>query len=627
MNRSRCSIIICAALILLPRLAPAQSPTTKPKTAIDNTEAGDKSGSKAEADRRTTQRRTQARSLLISLASDARGFRDQPLRARSLARIADTLWDVDADQGRTLFRQAWEAAETGDRESQEPLKLRKQVLTLVAKHDRHLAEEFLDKIKIDQKDDEAGNSKPDLWGLSDASQQRLNLAESLLREGSTERALQFADSVLNSVTISTVEFLTLLREKNAAPADQRYAALLANTSRNMTADANTVSLLSSYIFTPHMYVIFNIEGSASSGVPPSFYPMASVAPQLRLAFFQTAAAVLLRPQAPPEQDRSTSGIAGAYMVVKRLLPLFEQYAPREMTEAMRSQLEALNSLVSEDLRHGESEWTEKGITPEPSFADQERSLLNQIEHTRTSDERDELYFKLALLAVGKADPKANDYVSKISESEARKRAQAWIDWCLAIVAVKQRSVEKALELARKGELTHIQRVWVLTQSAKLLVKTDQDKASSLLDDATAETRRMDGADLDRPRALLAIANALEPIDAARAWDAIFNVVKAANSTEGFSGEDGVLTVTIRTKNQAIRKMEANPDFQISGIFGELATSDFNRAIESARGFQGEAPRANATIAICRSVLNEKSNSVLTSPPMGVKSTESRVVPF
>jgi hypothetical protein len=627
MNRSRCSIIICAALILLPRLAPAQSPTTKPKTAIDNTEAGDKSGSKAEADRRTTQRRTQARSLLISLASDARGFRDQPLRARSLARIADTLWDVDADQGRTLFRQAWEAAETGDRESQEPLKLRKQVLTLVAKHDRHLAEEFLDKIKIDQKDDEAGNSKPDLWGLSDASQQRLNLAESLLREGSTERALQFADSVLNSVTISTVEFLTLLREKNAAPADQRYAALLANTSRNMTADANTVSLLSSYIFTPHMYVIFNIEGSASSGVPPSFYPMASVAPQLRLAFFQTAAAVLLRPQAPPEQDRSTSGIAGAYMVVKRLLPLFEQYAPREMTEAMRSQLEALNSLVSEDLRHGESEWTEKGITPEPSFADQERSLLNQIEHTRTSDERDELYFKLALLAVGKADPKANDYVSKISESEARKRAQAWIDWCLAIVAVKQRSVEKALELARKGELTHIQRVWVLTQSAKLLVKTDQDKASSLLDDATAETRRMDGADLDRPRALLAIANALEPIDAARAWDAIFDVVKAANSTEGFSGEDGVLTVTIRTKNQAIRKMEANPDFQISGIFGELATSDFNRAIESARGFQGEAPRANATIAICRSVLNEKRNSVLASPPMGVKSTESRVVPF
>ncbi|MDX6445558.1 MAG: hypothetical protein QOH71_2632 [Blastocatellia bacterium] len=625
MNRSRCSIIICAALILLPRLAPAQSPTTKPKTAIDNTEAGDKSGSKAEA--RTTQRRTQARSLLISLASDARGFRDQPLRARSLARIADTLWDVDADQGRTLFRQAWEAAETGDRESQEPLKLRKQVLTLVAKHDRHLAEEFLDKIKIDQKDDEAGNSKPDLWGLSDASQQRLNLAESLLREGSTERALQFADSVLNSVTISTVEFLTLLREKNAAPADQRYAALLANTSRNMTADANTVSLLSSYIFTPHMYVIFNIEGSASSGVPPSFYPMASVEPQLRLAFFQTAAAVLLRPQAPPEQDRSTSGIAGAYMVVKRLLPLFEQYAPREMTEAMRSQLEALNSLVSEDLRHGESEWTEKGITPEPSFADQERSLLNQIEHTRTSDERDELYFKLALLAVGKADPKANDYVSKISESEARKRAQAWIDWCLAIVVVKQRSVEKALELARKGELTHIQRVWVLTQSAKLLVKTDQDKASSLLDDATAETRRMDGADLDRPRALLAIANALEPIDAARAWDAIFDVVKAANSTEGFSGEDGVLTVTIRTKNQAIRKMEANPDFQISGIFGELATSDFNRAIESARGFQGEAPRANATIAICRSVLNEKSNSFLTSPPMGVKSTESRVVPF
>jgi hypothetical protein len=53
-----------------------------------------------------------ARLFLISLASDARSFHDQVLRARSLARIADALWAVDPDQGRTFFRQAWEAAET-----------------------------------------------------------------------------------------------------------------------------------------------------------------------------------------------------------------------------------------------------------------------------------------------------------------------------------------------------------------------------------------------------------------------------------------------------------------------------------------------------------------------------------
>jgi len=48
-----------------------------------------------------------------------------------------------------------------------------------------------------------------------------------------------------------------------------------------------------------------------------------------------------------------------------------------------------------------------------------------------------------------------------------------------------------------------------------------------------------------------------------------------------------------------------PDFDIEEIFGALANEDYERAVQLARGFQGEAPRANATIAIARSVLNEK----------------------
>src|SRR4051794_2338717 len=63
------------------------------------------------------ERRARARSLLVALASDARTFHDQTLRARSLARIADALWKVDAEQGRLMFRKAWEAAEVADQES------------------------------------------------------------------------------------------------------------------------------------------------------------------------------------------------------------------------------------------------------------------------------------------------------------------------------------------------------------------------------------------------------------------------------------------------------------------------------------------------------------------------------
>jgi len=601
MTHSGFSLIVGFGLLLLASHAPAQSPATKPKSPLEN--SGSKSSAKAEAKSIRKERQLQARSLLVSLASDARSFRDQTLRALSLARIADCLWFVDEEQGRSLFRQAWEAAEIADRETKENRNLRGEVLMLVSRRDRRLAEEFLQKQKAEERQQESKTE--DLWELREASQQRLNLAKGLLGTGDIQRALQFADPVLGSVTISTVDFLTQLREKDPAAADRRYAAMLGSINGDLSADANTISLLSSYIFTPYMYVVFNKAGGADSSWLPSSVQPANVSPQLQLAFFQTASSVLLRPQPAPDQDQSTTGIAGKYMAVKRLMPLFEQYAPQEMTAALRGQFEALNSLVSDSLRENKDEWIDKGIKAQKQIADRESSLLDDIERAQTSDERDQLYFELALLALNNDDIKARNYVSKIEESVFRKQGQAWVDAGLAITAIKKKKIETALELARIGELTHIQRAWLLSQAAKLLAKTDREKALSLLADATAEARRIDGGDLDRPRGLLAIANALRVIEPSRVWDAIFDVVKAANSTEGFTGEGGELTMTVNSPGKILRQTESVSEFDVAGIFGELGRSDCDRAIQLARGFQGEALRANTTIAISRSMLDEK----------------------
>ena len=226
-------------------------------------------------------------------------------------------------------------------------------------------------------------------------------------------------------------------------------------------------------------------------------------------------------------------------------------------------------------------------------------------NANTSDERDQLYFKLALLALKKDDLKARDYASKIEETGFRKQAQGWLDWALSVSAIKRKKIDLALELNRSGELTHIQRVWILTQAAKLLAKTDRARASSLLDAATAEARRIDGGDLDRPRGLFEIANALRTVEPARVSETIFEAVKAANSTEGFTGEGGMVTQTMNSKGLISVSPQTVPDFDIEEIFGALANEDYERAVQLARGFQGEAPRANATIAIARSVLNEK----------------------
>jgi hypothetical protein len=581
-------------------------------------------GKNTDADLELKERHSRARALLISLSTDARTFNDQTLRARSLARIADALWQVDGEQGRLLFRKAWEAAEVADQESDRKLQeeisqqksrtgggyainlppnIRREVLRLAARHDRTLGEEFLEKLKA-EKVVTASTSSP--YQLSEALTQRLSVASELLRSGEVERAIQFAEPSLAVVSVQSVNFLSNLRDKDAAAADKRYGALLASAAANPQSDANTVSLLSSYIFTPGLFIIFSGNGTSTSQMSQTITP-AAVSPELRTAFFQSGASILLRPLPEPGQEQAGPSVDGKYLMLKRLLPFFEQSAPAEMVESLRAHLNALNAVVSETTRKRDDEWMNKGVKPDKPAEEMEQSILDRIERAKTSAERDRLYTQLAFMAVGKGEMKARDFVSKIEDSEVRKQAQAYIDATLAKHFVEKKLTDQALEMVQKGELTHIQKVWVLTECAKLLVKTDHQKAADLVDAAATEARRIDGSDPSLPQALIAVTNALKVVDASRVWDAAFDAVKAANSAERFTGEDGSMILRFQSKGQSSVHTSSVAEFDLDGIFRELANQDYDRAVELARGFQAEGPRAVATIAIARAVLEPKKN--------------------
>src|SRR5215216_2653103 len=579
-----------------------------------------KSSAPKEAEIELKERRARARSLLVALSTDARSFHDQLLRARSLARIADALWRVDTEQGRLLFRKAWEAAEVADQESDRKLQeeitrqkarnggyaislppnVRREVLKLAARHDRVLSEEFLEKLKT-QKIEAA--SSP-ISRLSDSMSQRIDLAKGLLETGDAERALQFAGPALTVVNQDSIDFLVDLRAKNPSAADSAYSALLASSANNPEADANTVSLLSSYIFTPHLYVTFD-NGVSTSQMSSTITP-AAVAPELRSAFFQAAGAILLRPlPAPGQQDPSTSGLDGKYMVIRRVMPFFEQSAPAEIVESLRAHLNALNSLVSDETRRRDDEWINKGIKPDKPAEEREQSLLERIDRAKTSAERDSLYTQLASLMLNKGEMRARDFASKVEDADMRKQLQAYIDASLAVYFAKKKLPEQALELVHKGDLTHVHKAWVLTECAKLFATTDHQKALDLIDEAADEARRMEGSDPAVPRALVAVANAIKVVDPERVWDATFDAVKAANSAEGFTGEDGKLVMKYDSKGHRSIHSSGVPDYDLDGIFRDLAARDYDRAVELARGFQAEGPRAVATIAIARAILDPK----------------------
>jgi hypothetical protein len=317
-----------------------------------------------------------------------------------------------------------------------------------------------------------------------------------------------------------------------------------------------------------------------------------------------ASQILLRPLPPPEQDTTTSGRAGKFLVIKRLLPLFEQHAPERVPE-LRVQMTALMSDVPERDRTGENRAVTRGILPEDTSRDPMQAMEERLSRATTAAERDAIYTDMAASLAGSGDPRARDLVEKIEDSELRQQTRVYTDFEYLDHALQKKDAAEAIRIARGGELSHLHRVWGLTQAARLFIKSDRERAVELLEEALAAARRIGGGEPERPRALTAISSVFVELDRSRVWELVSEVVKAGNSAEGFTGDDARVSIALRFKNGAMMRNSTATDFDLLGVFRTLARNDLYPAIEAAKNFTNEVARANAILAIARTVLEEK----------------------
>jgi hypothetical protein len=645
--RLRALALCVSAFAVLNVNAQEQPQKQPPAASAPQKVSGKKTPAKAapaEEDPMAEVRRTTAISLITSLAEDARGFRDPTLRSRVQARAADALWDTEREKARTLFRRAWDEAEAADAESDRrieeerrkqlrergsfsvrmPPSLRTEVLRLAARRERELGEEFLARLEASRKQELADGAtsaapgddanverqgsprRADPNEAPPAVAKRLRLAVQLLEDGDVERAIQFADPALAQVNAPALEFLARLRPKNAKAADQRYAALVERAMLDPSADANTASLLTSYIFTPALYVTFTPDGGSNSNSWGRNFPAPSdIAAPLRARYFAAAAAILLRPIPPADQDRSSSGRAGWYMVIGRLLPLFDQHAPSNSAH-LRARMAALLPDTPADSRGPNNNALTRGLVPEDPNRDRVQESLNRLSGAKTPEERDEVYVDAVFNAMQKKDPRVEEFLNKIEDADLRKRVRSYVDFEAAERAVRDMETAEALRLARGTSLTSIQKTWTLTEVARLLAKDNPGRALEILEESLLEAKRIDDASPERASALVAIATQFYELDRPRAWEVMSEVVKASDSAAGgYTGEDGMLAVRLQTKNSTMMSSSSVQSFDLTGIFAKLAREDLTRAVELARGFGVESPRAVATLAVARAVLEKK----------------------
>lgn len=621
-------LVLSPALVRGQTIAPPASNAPQPRGKSVRT------GRNTAVDPLAEARRATAISLITSLADEARGFRDETLRARVQARAADALWETDKERARALFRRAWDAADAADKESirrfeeerraqsqrggsqvyNTPRDLRGEVLRLAARRDRALGEELLAKLDDARKQErDAAALKPEASPTANANEpqtdsasnaQRISLAMELLQTSDTERAVQFAEPALRRVSTHGMRFLSALRQKDAKAADAIYAALLTGAAGDAATDANTVSLLASYIFTPGLLIEIESGGGYSVNNSGNIPAPDNLAPQLRAAFFQFAAQVFLRPLPPPDQDRSSAGRAGTYFMIARLLPLFEQHAP-DKVPALRAQLTALTPDAPAQYRTEHPLLTE-GLKPESeSQYDGVQTALDKLGAAQTAAERDNIYVEAAFAAQSKNDPRAREFVEKIEDMETRRSLRAFLDYSDITKALNRKEAETVVRLAKTSDIPSIQRVWFYTEAARLIAQTDRARAIEVLDEATTESRRIDGANADRARAMIAVATLLYELDRARVWTLMPDAVKTINAISDFNGDDGKIAVKFQTRNFSSLRSSDAPNFNLQPLFALLAKDDMDRAVELTRSFNAEAPRAVATLAVAGAVLTKK----------------------
>ncbi|HEX5704025.1 MAG TPA: hypothetical protein VFX97_12545 [Pyrinomonadaceae bacterium] len=617
MNRIRlaalCLLLIAASTQAQTSSLPAPQKTKQPLAT-------------KELDPETVQRRSIALSMLESLAIEARSYRDEPLRARVQARTADALWDQDKEAARSLFRRAWDVAESVEisatmstnlapdrvapgRPVRPRTNLRREILQLAAKRDHALGEEFLRRLNAKNEKDEANNSTASRPEMSAAEMaERLMLAGGFLEADEIDRALQFADPALVRATERSILFLVSLREKNAAAADQRFAALLSLSAADPASDANTVSLLTSYAFTPSIYLVVSRGGIPSSNsYPPKAPP--DLAPALRKSYFQVAANILLRPLAQIEQ--SSAGRAGTHFIATRIWPLFQRYAP-DLAPAIAAQLAALGPEAGQATTNAGNLSLNRGMNDNGRREGLDDELNERLKGAQSADARDRVYAFAAMRAADEGDPRAREYVDKIEDLETRAGLRRFVDYSFIRSLLAKKRADEALALLSKADLPRSLRAHFLIQAAAIVAEKNQARALELLDEALTETRRIDAGTPERAYCLLALLTQFSKWDKDRAWQLLSEMVKSANAVKDFTGENGNTALLLEGKFSIRMGTELAKPTDLSTLFARLAEENFYQALDAARSFAGDAPRAIVMISIARAVFEKKPERPSTS---------------
>jgi hypothetical protein len=589
-------------------------------------------------------RRAQAVELLSETANEARGLEDLFYRARVQALAGDALWPFDEARARQIFRRAWDAAEASDKAEQEELaslsgsgstppmsqftEARREVLTRAAVRDRSLANLFLDRLKAERESEQGQSNAPSAQRPfrrepSANSLRRLSLALELLDEEQAQQAYEVAmPAVEEGVSDLLVLFMLRLSERNPSAADRLYRAALERTGNDPGANANDVLLLSTPVISPELLIVFDSYGSLQlRPIAPnrtSVKAPASLSQSSRMGFYQLAASILLRPFAARSETGLRPEAPALFYTLERLLPFFEREAAPYAPE-LRARLQTLAGELEAPRR--EQLTAQAGLnrlTPE-NEGDPLGPQLEQLARAGKSSDRDRIRLALTKTAARKRLwERARRIATEIEAEGSRRAALSFIaisqiaDIPRAHTEDREDDFESMVKFLINVDAPAFARAWGLALVAEIAAqKKERARGLELLQEAERQAELVQQGTRQRAAVYAVLTASASRFDAARAWEMLALTVKAANAIEDYTGEEVELDLTADEESSK-ESSEETPEpfiietamFRLDKIFATMAHLDFEKALTNARALSGPVPRALASIAVARTMLEQ-----------------------
>ena len=337
-----------------------------------------------------------------------------------------------------------------------------------------------------------------------------------------------------------------------------------------------------------------------------------VDPRLAQQFLQASAQILLADPQPRQGNlNSGTGAAGDLYFINLIKPQAAKYAPKLLGPLSEQAGLLMGYLQPEQYSRLQSDVEKLGRAQNSmgegtaNGASGVESLLSRAEALPPSAKRDYLYYTAAMTAVReKQYDAASDIVEHVS-AESRDKVKEFIGFSIAQQSVSDRQFERAEQWAeRDADLPR--RAYLFSLIASALLDDDSKdyaRAIRLLNEVERLASKLD-ATRERFSVLLREAEIYSRFDIPRASEVLRLAFKAANGSEGFTG-DSKVTRLLEVGDFSFFYEMFNDNLSLSRTLSRLAFNDFYGTLSTVRELQNRAFRLRAIISLCGGVLTRE----------------------